>query len=193
MTMLDPIARFSETFARASTLETFDATRAALATSDRAGRPSLRFVLVKRWDARGFCFFTNLGSRKASELRANPHAALAFHWATIGEQIRIEGSIEAVSESEADDYFSSRPRGSQLGAWASEQSQTIAARSVLTERLAEIEARFRGRSVERPDFWGGFRLLPRELEFWRDRPDRLHDRELYTRSGDGWHIVLLAP
>lgn len=193
MTTPDPIARFSESFARASTLESFDATRAALATSDREGRPSLRFVLVKRWDARGFCFFTNLGSRKALELRDNPQAALAFHWSTTGEQIRIEGSVELVSPAEADDYFQSRPRGSQLGAWASDQSQPIADRSVLTERLSQIETRFAGRSVERPPFWGGFRLLPRQLEFWRDQPDRLHDRELYTRQGDGWRTALLAP
>jgi pyridoxamine 5'-phosphate oxidase len=193
MAMLDPIARFAESYARASASETFDASRAALATSDRAGRPSLRFVLVKRWDARGFSFFTNLESQKARELAQNPHAALAFHWASTGAQIRIEGPVERVSDAEADDYFSSRPRGSQLGAWASAQSAVLASRSELSARLAEVEARFRDRAVERPAFWGGFRLLPERIEFWQDRPDRLHDREVYLRVQVGWQIVLLSP
>lgn len=193
MTMSDPIARFAESYARASALESFDASRAALATSDRAGRPSLRYVLVKRWDARGFAFFTNLESQKARELGDNPQAALAFHWSSTGEQIRIEGKVERVSDAEADDYFQTRPRGSQLGAWASPQSTVISARSALTDRLAALEARFAGREVERPPFWGGFRVLPERVEFWHDRPDRLHDRELYTRAGDAWQRVLLAP
>jgi pyridoxamine 5'-phosphate oxidase len=193
MTTSSPIARFAESYARASALETFDATRAALATCDRAGRPSLRFVLVKHWDARGFVFFTNLESRKARELDENPQAALAFHWSSTGEQIRIEGPVERVSDAESDAYFESRTRGSQLGAWASAQSQPIAARSLLEARLAEVEARFAGRAVERPPFWGGLRLCPDRIEFWRDRPDRLHDRELYTRTGDSWQIALLSP
>lgn len=193
MTMSDPIARFAESYARASALEPFDASRAALATSDRAGRPSLRYVLVKRWDARGFAFFTNLESQKARELGENPRAALAFHWFSTGEQIRIEGQVERVSDDESDAYFQTRPRGSQLGAWASPQSTVIVARGVLTDRLAALEARFAGREVDRPPFWSGFRVLPERIEFWRDRPDRLHDRELYTRAGDAWQSVLLAP
>jgi pyridoxamine 5'-phosphate oxidase len=193
MTTSSPIARFAESYARASALETFDATRAALATCDRAGRPSLRFVLVKHWDARGFVFFTNLESRKARELDENPQAALAFHWSSTGEQIRIEGPVERVSDAESDAYFETRTRGSQLGAWASAQSQPIAARSLLEARLAEVEARYAGRAVERPPFWGGLRLCPDRIEFWRDRPDRLHDRELYTRTGDSWQVALLSP
>lgn len=193
MTTVDPIARFAESYARASGLETFDASRAALATSDRSGRPSLRFVLVKRWDASGFSFFTNLDSQKARELAQNPQAALAFHWSSTGAQIRIEGPVERVSDAEADDYFRSRPRGSQLGAWASAQSTVLASRAELTERLAQVEARFADRPVERPPFWGGFRLHPQRMEFWQDRPDRLHDRELYLRAGEGWQTVLLAP
>jgi pyridoxamine 5'-phosphate oxidase len=177
-------------------LETFDVARAALATSDRTGRPSVRFVLVKRWDARGFAFFTNLESRKARELIDNPQAALSFHWASTGEQIRIEGSVERVSDAEADDYFQSRPRGSQLGAWASPQSRIITARGELSARLSEVEQRFADQPVPRPAFWSGFRLRPERLEFWQDRPDRLHDRELYTRSdaaSGSWQSVLLAP
>ena len=193
MTTSDPIARFAESYARASARETFDATRAALATCDRAGRPSLRFVLVKGWDARGFVFYTNLESRKAREIAANPQAALAFHWSSTGEQIRIEGPVERVADAEADAYFASRNRGSQLGAWASPQSEIIASRSVLDAHLAEAEARFAGRAVERPPFWGGLRLCPERIEFWLDRPDRLHDRELYTRTGDRWQIDRLAP
>lgn len=193
MTTLDPIARFAQSYARASSLETFDASRAALATSDRSGRPSLRFVLVKRWDSRGFCFFTNLESQKARELAQNPQAALAFHWSSTGEQIRIEGPVERVSDAEADDYFGARPRGSQLGAWASAQSTVLGSRAELTQHLADAEARFRDRAVERPPFWGGFRLRPERMEFWQDRPDRLHDRELYLRAEAGWQTVLLSP
>jgi pyridoxamine 5'-phosphate oxidase len=194
--MHDPIARFSESYARASLLETFDVARAALATSDRSGRPSVRFVLVKHWDERGFAFFTNLESRKSRELMDNPRAALSFHWASTGEQIRIEGSVERVSDAEADAYFQSRPRGSQLGAWASPQSQIIAGRRELLARLSEVEQRFVDQPVPRPAFWSGFRLQPERMEFWQDRPDRLHDRELYTRSDavtGSWQSVLLAP
>lgn len=200
MTTPDPIARFAESYARASALESFDASRAALATSDREGRPSVRFVLVKRWDARGFAFFTNLESRKAHELVERPQAALAFHWASTGAQIRIEGSVERVSDAEADDYFQSRPRGSQLGAWASPQSQIIAARGELLARLSEVEARYADKPVPRPAFWSGFRLKPERMEFWQDQPDRLHDRELYTRVAGSpvdqagvWQTALLAP
>ncbi len=193
MPPLDPIARFVESFDRARDLEPFDATRAALATSDREGRPSVRFVLVKEWDVRGFVFYTNLESRKALELRANPEAALAFHWSSIGVQVRIDGGVEQVDAAQADRYFASRPRGSQLGAWASRQSTVIAARGELTASLAEVEARFAGRDVPRPPFWGGYRLLPARIEFWQDHADRLHDRLLYTRDHDGWRSAILSP
>jgi pyridoxamine 5'-phosphate oxidase len=193
MHVLDPIARFQEAYDRALKLEAFDPSRAALATSDRAGRPSLRFVLVKQWDVRGFVFYTNLESRKARELRAHPEAALAFHWSSTGEQVRIEGAVELVSDEEADRYFASRSRGSQLGAWASQQSAPIASRSVLDEQLARVEERFHERPVPRPVFWSGFRLLPARLEFWQDRADRLHDRLLYTRDLDTWRTAILSP
>jgi pyridoxamine 5'-phosphate oxidase len=193
MHVLDPIVRFQESYDRALKLEVFDASRAALATSDREGRPSLRFVLVKEWDARGFVFYTNLESRKARELSERPAAALAFHWASTGEQVRIEGAVELVSDEEADRYFATRSRGSQLGAWASQQSAPIESRSVLSERLAQVEERFREQPVPRPVFWSGFRLLPARLEFWQDRADRLHDRLLYTRDLDTWRTAILSP
>jgi pyridoxamine 5'-phosphate oxidase len=193
MSRLDPIARFTESYARAAVSEAFDAARAALATSSVRGLPSVRFVLVKHWDERGFVVYTNLESRKARELAENPHAALAFHWASIGEQVRIEGAVERVTDAEADAYFATRPRGAQLGAWASRQSAEIGARVELEARLAELEARFSGRAVQRPAFWSGFRVAAGSLEFWRDRPDRLHDRELFRRSAGGWQRALLAP
>jgi pyridoxamine 5'-phosphate oxidase len=193
MTTPDPIARFQDCHARAQLTETFDVARAALATSDRRGRPSVRFVLCKEWDERGFVVYTNLDSRKGQEVRENPHAALAFHWSSTGDQVRIEGTIQQVSDAEADRYFQSRPRGSQLGAWASHQSQPISGREELTQRLAEVTRRFEGGAVERPPFWSGFRLVPTSIEFWHDQPDRLHDRLLFTRAEHGWQTALLSP
>jgi pyridoxamine 5'-phosphate oxidase len=193
MHALDPIVRFRESYEQARKLEVFDPARAALATSDREGRPAVRFVLVKDWDARGFVFYTNLESRKARELAERPDAALAFHWSSIGLQVRIEGQVQPVSAEEADGYFASRPRGSQLSAWASQQSAAIPSRSVLIESLAQVEARFSGQEVPRPPFWSGFRLLPARIEFWQDRPDRLHDRLLYTRELDSWRTAILSP
>lgn len=193
MVHLDPIARFAECYARAVASEAFDASRAALATSSAEGRPSVRFVLVKHWDERGFVVYTNLESRKARELADNPFAALAFHWASTGDQVRVEGAVEQVSDAEADAYFTTRPRGSQLGAWASRQSAVIAGRDELEAQLHAVDQRFSGRPVERPPFWGGFRVVPSSLEFWRNRVDRLHDRELFRRTAGSWHSALLAP
>lgn len=190
----DPIAWFARSSARAAELESFDATRAALATATAGGVPDVRFVLVKQVDARGFVFFTNYESRKARDLHDNPRAALAFHWASIGVQVRVQGAIEVVSAAESDAYFGSRPRGSQLGAWASEQSQPIADRAALDAKLDEIARRFDGKNaIPRPPHWGGFRLVPQSIEFWQNRDDRLHDRFRFTRTAGGWECLRLQP
>jgi pyridoxamine 5'-phosphate oxidase len=144
-------------------------------------------------DARGFVFFTNYNSRKGQELTNNPQAALCFYWASLDEQIRIEGRVERVSTGESDAYFDGRPRGSQLGAWASDQSQVLSSRETLEEKYREIERRFDGQPVQRPPFWGGFRLIPTRIEFWYGRPDRLHDRVLYVRDANAWRIERLYP
>jgi pyridoxamine 5'-phosphate oxidase len=193
MTTADPIARFRESFRRASDLETFDASRAALATADARGRPSVRFVLVKEVDEYGFRFHTNYESRKAMELEANPWAALAFHWASIGEQIRVEGRVERLDAAASDAYFAGRPRGSQMGAWASPQSRPVPDRDVLVEAVESLAKRFEGEAIPRPDFWGGYRLIPEAIEIWIDGASRLHDRFLYRKSETGWLMTRLAP
>jgi pyridoxamine 5'-phosphate oxidase len=190
----DPIAWFARSLARAAEVESFDATRAALATANAQGIPDVRFVLVKQADARGFVFFTHYESRKANDLRDNPHAALAFHWAAIGEQVRVQGSVERLPEAESDAYYASRPRGSQLGAWASAQSRPIADRAALDAKLAEASKRFASvSSIPRPADWGGFRLVPDSIEFWQNREDRLHDRFRFTRTNAGWSGRRLQP
>jgi pyridoxamine 5'-phosphate oxidase len=190
----DPLVWFSASFERAKTLESFSATRAALATVSAHGQPSVRYVLVKRVDDAGFVFFTNVESRKACELRDNPRAALAFHWASIGEQIRVEGEVARVSDAESDAYFAQRPRGSQLGAWASQQSAPIAARAELEAKLTAVTERFADVAhVPRPAFWGGYRVIPSLIEFWSDRSDRLHDRVAYTRDRSRWRCTRLSP
>jgi pyridoxamine 5'-phosphate oxidase len=189
----DPIARFAEAYARAQQSEPFDASRAALATADARGRPSVRFVLVKEFDAQGFVVYTNLESRKAREMAENPWASLAFHWASTGDQVRVEGSVSPVAEARADAYFAARPRGSQLGAWASAQSQPIESRTLLEQRVAELAQRYEGQSIPRPPFWSGLVIRPESLEFWHDQPDRLHDRFLYTRTAHGFTVTLLSP
>ena len=192
MPTADPIGVFLEAVKRAEA-QHIDTAPAALATSDRAGRPSVRMVLLRGADARGFAFFTNYGSRKAVELVENPRAALCIHWPSVEEQIRIEGPVERLPDVESDEYFASRPRGSQLGAWASDQSQILASRATLEERYIEVTQRFEGIPVTRPPFWGGFRLVPDRMEFWKGRPDRLHDRLVYVSDGDAWRTEHLYP
>ncbi|MFM2417115.1 MAG: hypothetical protein RL385_1838 [Pseudomonadota bacterium] len=189
----DPIARFRASFDRAAALEPFDATRAAFATADHRGVPSVRFVLVKAVDARGFVVFTNTESQKGRELAENPFAALSFHWASTGEQVRVSGPVTCVSAPEADAYFASRPRGSQLSAWASAQSTAVASRAELVAQLQAAERRFTGADVTRPPHWTGYRIRPDRIEFWRDKPDRLHERNLYVRTDAGYTISLLSP
>jgi pyridoxamine 5'-phosphate oxidase len=150
-------------------------------------------VLLKGVDQRGFAFYTNLASRKARELEANPRAALCVYWESIEQQVRVEGRVERVADEEADAYFASRPRMSQIGAWASRQSEPLDSRARLLGRAAQAEAHFLGRAVERPPFWGGYRIIPDRIEFWWNQLHRLHDRVLYTREGDGWKVERLYP
>ncbi|MBI2221288.1 MAG: pyridoxamine 5'-phosphate oxidase [Acidobacteria bacterium] len=192
MASSNPITEFLDAAERARAHQV-DTAPAALATADRAGRPSVRMVLLRGVDERGFVFFTNYHSRKGRELDQNPQAALCFHWIALDEQIRIEGTVERLSGAESDDYFASRPRGSQLGAWASDQSAPLPSRETLETKYREVEARFGTGAISRPPFWGGYRLVPRAIEFWYGRPDRLHDRVLYTRDGSGWTITRLYP
>jgi pyridoxamine 5'-phosphate oxidase len=189
----DPFERFEQAIERASGNEPFDATRAALATADAAGRPSVRFVLVKEHGPDGFVFYTNYESRKAREIEENGFGALAWHWFSTGEQVRAEGSIARVSDARSDAYFATRDRASRIGAWASPQSRTIVAREELVARVHEIEQRFGDGEVPRPPYWGGFVLRPERIEFWKNGESRLHDRWLYRREGDRWRIERLAP
>jgi pyridoxamine 5'-phosphate oxidase len=192
MASANPITEFLNAVERAVNHQ-IDTAPVALATADQAGRPSVRMVLVRGVDERGFVFHTNYSSRKGRELDENPNAALCYYWPTLDEQIRVEGTIERLSADESDAYFVSRPRGSQLGAWASDQSALLPTRETLEEKYREIEQRFANQTVPRPLFWGGYRLNPSRIEFWYGRPDRLHDRIVYTREGDGWRIERLYP
>ena len=192
----DPIALFKQLFAEAQALpreQLPEPNALTLATVGEGGKPAARIVLLKDVDRNGFVFYTNLESRKGRELAANRQAALVFHWAQLERQIRVEGRVAAVSDAEADAYFASRPRGSQVGAWASRQSRPIERPGDLEARVEEFEKKFEGGVVPRPPHWSGFRLTPETIEFWKGRASRLHERQLYTRDGDGWRVQLLYP
>ncbi len=189
----DPIKQFGLWMHEALLAEIVEPYAMNLATATLQGIPSARMVLLRKFDDRGFAFFTNYQSRKGRELSANPHAALTFYWAEIERQVRIEGSIETTSAEESDDYFQSRPRGSQLAARVSEQSDSLASREELERRVAELEKQLDGKPITRPEHWGGFRVIPDQIEFWQGRPNRLHDRLLYQRVPPGWRIIRLAP
>jgi len=190
----DPIGLFQQWLAEAEASEPNDPNAMALATTTAHGMPSVRMVLLKGLDSRGFVFYTNKQSRKGEELAANRHAALLFHWKSLRRQVRIEGPIEDVTEAEADSYFASRSRASRLGAMASDQSRPLSGRDELERRLAEVEARYPGKEVPRPPHWSGYRVLPDIIEFWQDMPHRLHDRMLYRRESErSWQTTRLFP
>jgi pyridoxamine 5'-phosphate oxidase len=190
----DPIARFEAWMAEAAKSEPNDADAVCLATATPDGRPSARMVLLKGVDSRGFVFYTNLESRKGEELAANPFAALCFHWKSMARSVRVEGKVERVSDAEADAYYASRARGSRIGAWASRQSRPLEGRFALEKAVAEYTMRFGIGEIPRPPFWSGFRVLPRRIEFWRDMPFRLHDRQVFHREGEtGWRLEALYP
>ena len=194
--LTDPIAVFKDAFARAQRTDRAllpEPSAMSLATVGEDGSPSLRIVLLKGVDEAGFVFYTNLESRKGRDLRARPRASLCFYWSALDLQIRIDGGASPVTTEEADEYFASRPRGSQIGAWASRQSSVIAAPGELDARVARYEKEFEGRDVPRPEFWSGFRVDPEVIEFWRNRANRLHDRTRYTREAGGWRVDTLYP
>lgn len=190
----DPMEQFARWFAQAQEADVREPNAMALATADAAGQPSLRTVLMKEFDARGVTFFTNYASRKARELEANPQASALFMWLRLERQVAVVGAVEKVSTEETARYFAMRPRGSQLGAWASPQSGVVESRAVLEQNLEEVRTRFNKSDVPPPEGWGGFRLVPRTIEFWQGGRDRLHDRFRYTRGAEGrWQIDRVAP
>ncbi len=190
----DPIKQFSMWFTAAVEAGIPDVNAMSLATATREGRPSVRIVLLKGFDEHGFVYYTNYASEKGRQLNENPQAALGLYWAQLERQIRIEGAVERTSHEDSLRYFHSRPRGAQLGAWASHQSKVIDARRILEARLAKMTERFAGGEVPLPPHWGGYRVRPTMIEFWQGRPNRLHDRFRYARAADGsWSIARLAP
>jgi len=189
----EPFGLFAEWMIEARESEPNDGNAMALATVDEAGLPDVRMVLLKDFGPDGFVFYTNDGSAKGQQLAANPKAALCLHWKSLRRQVRVRGLVEKVSPSEADAYFSSRARGSQIGAWASDQSRPVLSREMLEERVASAEEQFANKAVTRPAYWNGWRILPQEIEFWRDRPFRLHDRLVFRVNGRQWEKERLFP
>ncbi len=188
-----PFDLFGAWFTDAHESEVNDANAMSVASIDADGQPSVRIVLLKAWDVRGFVFYTNYQSRKGRALLANSRAGLNFHWKSLRRQIRLDGVVEKVSDAEADAYFATRARDSQIGAWASDQSREMPSRAEFNVRLAAVAARYAGQDVPRPPHWSGFRLVPQSIEFWQEIDFRLHHRRLFARSGDGWHETLLYP
>lgn len=189
----NPINQFQTWFEDARKAKLLEPNALSLATTGDDAMPDIRTVLLKYFDETGFVFYTNYGSRKAQEMAANPKAAMLFPWIALNRQVRIQGRVEKVSKAESLKYFASRPRGSQIGAWVSEQSRAINSRGLLEQKVAEIKRKFGNGEVPLPDFWGGYRVVPERIEFWQGRPSRLHDRFEYVKQGDGWTIDRLQP
>jgi pyridoxamine 5'-phosphate oxidase len=189
----DPIEEFHTVLARAGDGAPYDPVAVTLATADASGRPSARIVLLRGVDARGFVFYTNYRSRKGLDLDANPFAALCCYWPWIDEQVRVEGRVDRVSDDESDAYFASRPRGSQIGAWASAQSRVLLDRATLEAKYESLQAGFGDAPVPRPEHWGGFRIVPDRIEFWKAGTYRLHQRQVYIRDDGAWRVELLYP
>ena len=189
----DPFAIFAAWMDEARLSEPNDPDAMAIATADGQGRPSVRMVLLRRYGPDGFGFFTHLDSRKGLDLAANPFGALVIHWKSLRRQVRAEGPMQQIDDAEANAYFAGRGRESQIGSWASDQSRPLDSRETFERRYAEVQARFEGSDVPRPPRWSGFRLIPERIEFWTDRPHRLHERRLFTRTSGGWDEGLLYP